>query len=334
MMPATSANPRSTPTCGPSAFALSAGPKQPHDAGIPRRTADAIAPAYATNCAHATHAAIRVNKPMARYDPISTSKYGRAIANGAVIEGGSTRKPAIAAASCSGCGILTAPARISVAPNASRKASTIAGIRARFGPYARVPLSATESLSRDGGTTYNRRMVRRAAVALLVLLAACSGRSTAPDFTLTSDSGAPWELAQQRSIVVLTFGFAHCADTCPALLARLSRIAANTERTHGKPVHVAMVTVDPDRDRPATLHAFVSQFAGVTGLTGTQAQIDAVETAYHVWAQRLPLKHGAYDYAHATAIYVIDANGRIAGVHDDTDSDATLASSIDAASAA
>src|SRR5580692_7345714 len=105
---------------------------------------------------------------------------------------------------------------------------------ALVGPRARAPLSATESLSYDCGTTYNRRMVRRPAVALLALLAACSGRSAAPDFTLTSDSGAPWELAQQRSIVVLTFGFAHCADTCPTLLARLSRIATNTERTHGK----------------------------------------------------------------------------------------------------
>ncbi|HEY3676428.1 MAG TPA: SCO family protein [Candidatus Tumulicola sp.] len=177
-------------------------------------------------------------------------------------------------------------------------------------------------------------MFRRAAVALLVLLTACSGRSAAPDFTLTADSGAPWELAQQRSIVVLTFGFAHCADTCPALLARLSRIAADTVQTHGKPVRVAMVSVDPQRDRPDTLHAFVSRFPGVTGLTGTQAQIDAVETAYHVWAQRLPLKHGDYDYAHATAVYVIDAGGRIVAVRDDSDSDATIASALAQASAA
>jgi protein SCO1/2 len=201
------------------------------------------------------------------------------------------------------------------------------------GPRARAPLSATESLSYDCGTTYNRRMVRRAAVALLALLAACSSRSAAPDFTLTSDLGAPWELAQQHSIVVLTFGFAHCADTCPALLARLSRIATDTVRTHGKPVRVAMVTVDPERDRPTALHAFVSRFAGVTGLTGTQVQIDAVETAYHVWAQRLPLKHGEYDYAHATAVYVLDSNGRIVAVRDDSDSDATIASALDEASA-
>ncbi len=89
-----------------------------------------------------------------------------------------------------------------------------------------------------------------------------------------------------------------------------------------------MITVDPQRDRPRQLRAFVARFPGVTGLTGTQTQIDAVETAYGVWAQRLPKKNGNYDYAHATAIYFIDPNGRMAAVRDDTDTDASLLSAL------
>jgi protein SCO1/2 len=170
-------------------------------------------------------------------------------------------------------------------------------------------------------------MFRRTALASLALLAACSSRPAANDFTLLSDTGSSWQLSRQHSTVVLTFGFAHCADTCPTLLARLSRIAKASERTNGQPVRVAMITVDPQRDRPAALHAFVSRF-GATGLTGTQSQIDAVETAYHVWAQRLPLKRGGYDYAHATAIYVIDASGNIAAVRDDSDTDASIATAV------
>ncbi|HEY1428277.1 MAG TPA: SCO family protein [Candidatus Tumulicola sp.] len=170
-------------------------------------------------------------------------------------------------------------------------------------------------------------MFRRTALASLALLAACSSRQVAPDFTLTSDAGASWQLSQQHSPLLLTFGFAHCADTCPALLARLSRIAHTSGQTNGHPIHVAMITVDPQRDRPKPLHAFVSRFDAI-GLTGTQAQIDAVETAYHVWAQRLPLKHGNYDYAHATAIYVIDAGGNIAAVRDDSDTDASITAAV------
>ncbi len=169
-----------------------------------------------------------------------------------------------------------------------------------------------------------------AAIASLVLLVACSNRPSAANFTLVSDSGEAWRLSDQHTAVLLSFGFTHCADTCPALLARLSRLAASA-REHGKGVNVVMITVDPQRDRPAELHAFVSRFPGVTGLTGTQAQIDAVETAYHVWAQRLPKKNGDYDYTHATAVYFVDPGGRIASIRDDTDTDASLLSALNRA---
>jgi protein SCO1/2 len=171
---------------------------------------------------------------------------------------------------------------------------------------------------------------RGAAIASLVLFAACSSRPAAADFTLVSDSGAAWRLSGRHAAVLLSFGFTHCPDTCPALLARLSRLAASA-RARGQTVDVAMITVDPQRDRPPQLHAFVSHFPGTTGLTGTQAQIDAVETAYGVWAQRLPKNNGNYDYAHATAVYFIDPNGRIAAIRDDTDTDASLLSALNRA---
>jgi protein SCO1 len=168
------------------------------------------------------------------------------------------------------------------------------------------------------------------AIASLVLLVACSSRPAAADFTLVSDSSTAWRLSERHATVLLSFGFTHCADTCPALLARLSRLTAPA-RSRGQTVDVAMITVDPQRDRPRQLHAFVSRFPGTTGLTGTQEQIDAVETAYSVWAQRLPKKNGNYDYAHATAIYFIDPDGRIAAVRDDTDTDASLLSALNRA---
>ena len=174
-------------------------------------------------------------------------------------------------------------------------------------------------------------MFRRcAAIASLVLLVACSSRPAAADFTLVSDSGSAWRLSGRHAAVLLSFGYTHCADTCPALLARLSRLAASA-RARGQTVVVAMITVNPQRDRPPQLHRFVSHFPGAIGLTGTQAQIDAVETAYGVWAQRLPRKNGDYDYAHATAVYFIDPDGRIAAVRDDTDTDASLLSALNRA---
>ncbi len=161
----------------------------------------------------------------------------------------------------------------------------------------------------------------------------CAPRGgNAPDFTLTADGGRPWTLsAQAGRPVLLTFGFTHCADTCPATLAKLARLtqslgaAANT-------VEIAMVTVDPQRDTPPVLHRFVARFGGpIVGLTGAPSHVAQIEGAYHVWAQRIPGKHrlaNDYDVAHTAVIYAIDGRGNIRSIRNDDDSDATLTASI------
>jgi protein SCO1/2 len=164
-----------------------------------------------------------------------------------------------------------------------------------------------------------------------LLLLACSRVPAAPSFTLTDDAGRPWSLSSQRGApVVLTFGFTHCADTCPATLAKLARLAGSSAKT---PVEIAFITVDPQRDTVTAMHRFVNRFneagAHVVGLTGTPDQIDAVERAYHVWAQRIPgRQHGAYDIAHSAVVYFIDRSGVTRSVHDDDDSDAVLAAAL------
>jgi protein SCO1/2 len=92
-----------------------------------------------------------------------------------------------------------------------------------------------------------------------------------------------------------------------------------------------MVTVDPQRDTPAAMHAFVSHYTPrVIGLTGSPQDVSRVIAAYHIWAQKLPAKkHGAgYDVAHSASMYLIDAQGRIHGLADDDDSDASLTQAL------
>jgi protein SCO1/2 len=179
------------------------------------------------------------------------------------------------------------------------------------------------------------RSGRLAAAAALTaaMLGGCgaSGKA-APDFTLTSDAGQPWTLsAQHGKPVLLTFGFSHCADTCPETLAKLAHLTQHSLGGAGSAVEIVMVTVDPRRDSPAALHAFVSRFdRPIVGLTGSRKQIDAVESAYGVWAQPVPGKHGGQDYdvAHTATIFLIDAGGHIRGLHQDDDSEAAIARSV------
>lgn len=172
-----------------------------------------------------------------------------------------------------------------------------------------------------------RPLAAGAALVLLGLLpAACAHRGSAPGFTLTDQNGSAWSLdAQHGKAVVLTFGFTHCQDTCPATLAKISRATAKL----GERVEIAFVTVDPQRDSPAALRAFLARFGDgrIVGLTGPFERVDAVLRDYHVWAQRIPGRGrtAPYDVAHAAVIYFIDPSGNVRSLHDDDDPPATIA---------
>jgi protein SCO1/2 len=166
-------------------------------------------------------------------------------------------------------------------------------------------------------------------LACAAAVAACSGGKSAPDFTLRDDRGNAWTLsAQQGKAVLLTFGFTHCRDTCPATLARLSRVSGSLHDGSHR-VEIAFVTIDPARDGVAVLHRFVERFqpppgGAIVGLTGSPQEIARVKGAYHVWTHAMPRG----DIAHTAVIFFIDPRGRLAGVQNDDESDATLSRSL------
>lgn len=168
---------------------------------------------------------------------------------------------------------------------------------------------------------------------LFLALAACSTRASfdgtalsppraAPAFTLTDERGEPWSLAAQRGrSIALYFGYTHCPDDCPLTLAKLSHAIADLGGG-GRDAEIAFVTVDPARDTPAVLAAFLRHFHGarIAGLTGTSGAVAAVERAYHVWSHRIPgSSRSGYQMAHTAPVFLIDAAGMLRVVHDDDD---------------
>ena len=172
------------------------------------------------------------------------------------------------------------------------------------------------------------------AISLALAFAGCAPGNPAADFTLQNDGASPWSLSAQRGkAVVLTFGYTHCTDTCPLTLAKISK-AIRSLGPRASDVEVAFVTVDPQRDTPPVLRAYLQRFgAGIAGLTGTPQQVAAVEQSYHVWAQRVPGKRGNdnYDDAHSSGIFFIDTHGNLSSLHDGDDSVEELARAARAA---
>ncbi len=140
-------------------------------------------------------------------------------------------------------------------------------------------------------------------------------RGHMPDlrFHLLNDRDQPVTGASYRGkTVLLYFGYTHCPDVCPTTLAHLSVVMQNLGAA-AKDVRVLFVSVDPKRDTPAVLHAYVDAFdpQQFVGLTGTPQQIARVAKRYRVaYSYGKPDAAGNYVVNHSAAIFIFDDRGR------------------------
>ena len=106
------------------------------------------------------------------------------------------------------------------------------------------------------------------------------------------------------------FGFTHCPDICPTTLFDISQmmqaLGPDADRTGA-----LFITVDPERDTPAVLKDYLSNFdPHLRGLTGDQAAVNAAIKAYRVYAKKVPLENGDYTMDHTAIVYLMDKDGR------------------------
>jgi protein SCO1/2 len=138
----------------------------------------------------------------------------------------------------------------------------------------------------------------------------------APDFALRAASGTEFRLSSHRGkVLVLAFGYTHCPDVCPTVLAELAQVRARLAPAAARRVQVAYISVDPERDTPERLRAYTEVFdKSFLGLTGLEAQLAPVWKAYGVSIARRPVSGrdpGAYAVHHSASVYLIDPRGRL-----------------------
>jgi len=132
----------------------------------------------------------------------------------------------------------------------------------------------------------------------------------APSFTLTAQDERRVSLADLRGkVVVLTFIYTACADTCPLLTAKMATLQGRLGADFGTRVFFVSVTVDPERDTPAVLKGYGVahgvRFDGWAFLTGTRAEIQEVARRYGIFAKKTA--RGDVDHTFLTS--VIDPRG-------------------------
>src|ERR1044071_2886765 len=164
------------------------------------------------------------------------------------------------------------------------------------------------------------------ALALAILTGLAVRRGVLSPERQTAAIGGPFRLIDQDGNNVdqstlkgkwsaVFFGYTHCPDVCPTTLFELGQVEPMLGEGRAR-FQTVFITVDPQRDPPAQMKAYVANPAfpkQILGLTGSPAQVETAAKAYHAYYR----KTGAgddYEVSHAAYTYLMNPKGRFACV--------------------
>ncbi len=154
------------------------------------------------------------------------------------------------------------------------------------------------------------------AYALLMTKSMTIGSGTAlvgGPFTMVNQNG---ETVTEKTFLgkpmLLFFGFTFCPDICPTELQVMAAALDDLGAT-GADIQPIFVTVDPERDRPDVMAAYVGNFGErLIGLTGSPAQVAEMAQVYKIFYAKVENKADPQNYQmdHSAIIYLMGADGK------------------------
>ncbi|MDH4448215.1 MAG: SCO family protein [Acidovorax sp.] len=140
-----------------------------------------------------------------------------------------------------------------------------------------------------------------------------TGAEYARDLPLTDHHGKARHLSDfAGKVVVVFFGFTQCPDVCPTSMLELAEVkkmlGPDGDRLQG-----IFVTVDPERDTPEVLKAYMANFDPTfLALRGTPEQLAAVAKDFKIYYKKVDGKTPtSYTMDHSAGSYVYDTAGRL-----------------------
>lgn len=131
----------------------------------------------------------------------------------------------------------------------------------------------------------------------------------------TAGGGEQPMVADDGELLVVYWGFTSCPDVCPTTLSRLADVVDELEPADAERVQVGMVTVDPERDTPEQLAAYVRGFVD-DALALRQDDPAALARAAERFGVTFEVQdHDPgdtdYDVGHTSLLFVIDDTGTV-----------------------
>lgn len=125
--------------------------------------------------------------------------------------------------------------------------------------------------------------------------------------------GKPANLSDfHGKVVLLNFGYTHCPDICPMVVARMTQVVKRLGKDAAE-VQGVFVTFDPERDTAQRLYEYLQYFnRDFVGFTGTPEQIKQAAKQFGViyMPQRGESAAGTL-FTHSDFIYLLDRQGRV-----------------------
>jgi protein SCO1/2 len=140
-----------------------------------------------------------------------------------------------------------------------------------------------------------------------------TGADYAKGFTLADADGRQRTLADFKGkVVVMFFGYAQCPDVCPTTMTEMAQVKQQLG-SDGDKLQVLFVTVDPERDTPAVMKAYMGAFdPAFVALIPTPEQLAALAKDYKVYYKKVDGKTPtSYSMDHSAASFVYDTEGRL-----------------------
>ena len=165
-------------------------------------------------------------------------------------------------------------------------------------------------------------------IALAALLAGCdklaggkpsfkaidiTGADYGKALSLPDQDGKVRTLADFKGkVIVVFFGYTQCPDVCPITMGELAQVK-KALGADGDKVQGVFISVDPERDTPERLKAYMQGFdPSFVALRGTPEQTAATAKDFRVYYSKVPGKtEGSYTMDHTAGSYIFDTTGRL-----------------------
>ena len=140
-----------------------------------------------------------------------------------------------------------------------------------------------------------------------------TGADYAKDFSLPDQYGKTRTLKDfAGKLVAVFFGFTQCPDVCPTSMIELAQIKKSLG-ADGDKLQVVFITVDPERDTPGLLKAYMANFdPSFIALRPSMQQLPQVAKDFKVYYKKVEGKTpGSYTMEHSAGNYVYDTKGNL-----------------------